>query len=123
MMTLQRFRTGQDTSYNVRLRRAARRLTTPRRTTAATAPIKNAWRRQTRRVRAATGKTRRIRLFMGIGIGLITLNAAITALVIVLRRFGKWETQVANDEKTATETPAEDVDVALLVEERETVLA
>lgn len=123
MMTLQRFRTGQDTSYNVRLRRAARRLATPKRTTTATTPIKNAWRRQARRVRAATGKTRRVRLFVGIGVGLIALNAAITALVLTLRRFGKWETRIVSDETAESETPAEDVDVTLLVEERETVLA
>lgn len=123
MMTLQRFRTGQDAAYNVRLRRAARRLVAPKRTTAYTAPIKNALRRQVKRARTAPDATRRIRLFMGIGAAFITLNALITALVIVLRRFGAWEKRFEQDEQPVGETAPEQDDASLLIEERVTVLA
>lgn len=123
MTTLQRFYTGQDKSYNVRLTRAVRRLVTPKRTAAYTAPVKKVWRRQVKRVRAVRGNARRIRLFVGIGASIIALDAAITAVVIVLRRIAQAEARIVPEADIASETPAEQADAAMEIEAMETVLA
>lgn len=123
MNTLQRFHTGQDKSYNVRLMRAARRLASPKRSAVYTTPLKKAWSKEVKRVRAARGSARRIRLFVGIGAGILAFNAAITALVLVLRRFTRQEMEMVESEEATTETTTMPEDATEVIEFRETVLA